>query len=106
VNGESLKGHLDLILLAGLQAGPAYGYALIRDLRSRTGGSLDLTQGTLYPVLHRLEHAGYLRSTYITVQSRTRRLYSITPEGQMQFEGLSEDWAQLSRGIESLITPE
>jgi PadR family transcriptional regulator PadR len=103
VKGEILKGHLDLILLATLQARPAYGYAVIRDLRDRTGGMLDLTEGTLYPVLHRLEEAGYLRSTLLTVQSRRRRLYSITPKGERQLDMLREDWDQFSRGVENLL---
>jgi DNA-binding PadR family transcriptional regulator len=103
VKGEVLKGHLDLILLAALQPGPAYGYALIRDLREKTGGFLDLTEGTLYPVLHRLEDAGYLNSRTVTVQSRRRRLYSITPEGEDQLERLRRDWSEFSRGVENLL---
>jgi DNA-binding PadR family transcriptional regulator len=103
VKGEVLKGHLDLILLAALQPGPAYGYALIRDLREKTGGFLDLTEGTLYPVLHRLEDAGYLKSRTVTVQSRRRRLYSITADGEDQLERLRRDWSEFSRGVENLL---
>lgn len=103
MKGEILKGHLDLILLATLQARSAYGYALIRDLRDRTGGMLDLTEGTLYPVLHRLEEAGYLKSTLLTVQSRRRRLYSVTAAGERQLDVLREDWEHFSRGVENLL---
>ena len=103
MKGEILKGHLDLILLAALQPEPAYGYALIRELRDKTGGFLDLTEGTLYPVLHRLEDAGYLHSRMLTVQSRRRRLYSLTPEGERQLERLRRDWSEFSRGIENLL---
>jgi DNA-binding PadR family transcriptional regulator len=103
VKGEVLKGHLDLILLGALKAKPAYGYALIRELGLKTNGALELTEGTLYPVLHRLESAGYLESETITVQSRQRRLYRITSEGEKHLETLVADWAQFSRGIENLL---
>lgn len=103
MRGELLKGHLELILLASLQPGPAYGYALIRDLRQRTQGALDLTEGTVYPVLHRLEQAGFLQSRIVTVQSRRRRLYSITPAGEAELERLRTEWAQFLAGIQNLL---
>jgi DNA-binding PadR family transcriptional regulator len=103
MKGEILKGHLDFILLAALQPGPAYGYALIRDLQLKTGGFLQLTEGTLYPVLHRLEDAGYLQSRLETVQSRKRRLYQLTPRGEAHLETLRREWAEFTRGIENLL---
>lgn len=103
MRGEALKGHLELILLAGLQGGPAYGYALIRDLRQRTQGNVDLSQGTAYPVLHRLEAAGFLSSELVEVGSRQRRLYSITPAGEEELKRLRSEWAQFTEGIESLL---
>ena len=103
MKGEILKGHLDFILLAALQPEPAYGYALIREIQLKTGGLLQLTEGTLYPVLHRLEDGGYLQSTLEIVRSRKRRLYRLTPEGEDQLEKLRDDWAQFSRGIENLL---
>lgn len=103
MRGEALKGHLELILLATLQQSPAYGYALIRELRQRTEGNLDLTEGTIYPVLHRLEAAGFLESRLVTVQSRRRRLYSITPAGEEELERLRRDWSQFVLGIQNLL---
>ncbi len=55
MKGETLKGHLDMIVLAALEAGPAHGYAIIEEIRRRSGGAFDLPEGTVYPVLHRLE---------------------------------------------------
>jgi DNA-binding PadR family transcriptional regulator len=48
---EALKGHLDLLLLAAVQAGPAHGYAIAETVRLRSGGTFDLAEGTLYPAL-------------------------------------------------------
>jgi DNA-binding PadR family transcriptional regulator len=104
VKGELLKGHLDLILLAVLAEGSAYGYGLIRVLRSRTGGMLDLTEGTIYPVLHRLEQAGYLKSQSLTVRSRRRRLYTMTGTGQDELTRLRREWYQFALGVEKLLS--
>ena len=104
MKGELLKGHLDLMLLAVLAERPAYGYALIRTLRSRTGGMLELTEGTIYPVLHRLEQGGYLESRVQTVQSRQRRLYQVTAAGQEELERLRREWDQFSLGVEKLLS--
>jgi len=57
MNRERLKGHLDLLLLSVLTAGPAHGYAVISELRRRSEGTFDLPEGTVYPALHRLEEA-------------------------------------------------
>ena len=55
MRAEALKGHLDLLLLAVTEDGPRHGYAVIEELRQRTGDALDLPEGTVYPALHRLE---------------------------------------------------
>ncbi len=55
MNRERIKGHLDLLLLSVLAAGPAHGYAIISALRERSEGTFDLPEGTIYPALHRLE---------------------------------------------------
>src|SRR5688572_10111445 len=94
---------MELILLASLQSGPAYGYALIQHLRNRTGGELDLTEGTVYPALHRLEAQGFLNSSVETVDSRRRRLYSITPAGEAELNRLRKEWTQFVTGIRNLL---
>jgi PadR family transcriptional regulator, regulatory protein PadR len=64
MRGEELKGHLDALLLAALEAGPRHGYAVIEALRRSTGGWLDLPTGTIYPALRRLEAAGLIRGSW------------------------------------------
>src|SRR5436305_12267258 len=79
MEGEMLKGHLDMIVLAALSAGPAHGYAVIQEIRRRSGQAFDLPEGTVYPALHRLEQAGLLTSRWVTAESgRKRRGYSLT----------------------------
>src|SRR5258708_17541956 len=74
MEGEMLKGHLDMIVLAALSAaGSAHGYAVIEEIRRRSGGAFDLPEGTIYPALHRLEQAGLLKSNWMTADSGPRR---------------------------------
>ena len=75
MNRERLKGHLDLLLLSSLSAGPAHGYAVIAALRDRSEGTFDLPEGTIYPALHRLEDAGLLGSSWADAGGRRRRVY-------------------------------
>jgi DNA-binding PadR family transcriptional regulator len=75
MEGEILKGHLDMIVLAALEAGPAHGYAVIERIRLRSGGAFDLPEGTVYPVLHRLEQTKLLKSRWeLSPVGRKRRV--------------------------------
>ena len=58
-----MKGHLDALLLAVLESGPLHGYAVIEALQQRSGGTLDLPTGTVYPALRRLEDAGWIKGS-------------------------------------------
>jgi len=57
MRAETLKGHLDGMLLASLEAGPRHGYAIMEALRDGSGGQFALPTGTIYPALRRLERA-------------------------------------------------
>jgi PadR family transcriptional regulator, regulatory protein PadR len=103
MNGEWLKGHLDLLLLAALQARPAHGYAIIEAMRQRSGGTFDLPEGTVYPALHRLERAGLLASRWSSETGRRRRVYELTGQGRSVLEEYQEDWRRFSQGIEALL---
>jgi PadR family transcriptional regulator, regulatory protein PadR len=83
MEGEILKGHLDMILLATLSATPAHGYAVIEEIKRRSGHAFDLPEGTIYPALHRLEQAGLLDSRWVTAETgRRRRIYALTRRGE------------------------
>ena len=82
MEGEILKGHLDMIVLAALESGAAHGYAVIERIRARSGGAFNLPEGTVYPVLHRLEADGLLESSWSTVSGRRRRVYALTRRGR------------------------
>ena len=83
MRAETLKGHLDLLLLAIVESSPRHGYAIIEELKRRTGDALDLPEGTVYPALHRLQLAGLLESVWDESSGRRRRVYSVTPGGRI-----------------------
>jgi PadR family transcriptional regulator PadR len=100
---ELLKGHLDALLLAVLEAGPQHGYAVIEALRSSSGGALDLPTGTVYPALHRLERAGLIGSDWETVGGRRRRAYHLTPSGQAALGEQRAIWEQFSTAVTAVL---
>lgn len=104
MEGEMLKGHLDMIVLAALSAGPAHGYAVIEEIKRRSDGGFDLAEGTVYPVLHRLEQAGVLASKWTTGDSgRRRRVYSLTRRGEREFASQRAAWKQFADAIGGLL---
>jgi len=100
---EALKGHLDLLLLAVLEKGPAHGYALIESLRACSGGTFDLPEGTVYPALHRLEKDGLLSSHWSDESARRRRVYQLTPKGVEALSRRRAEWGQFSRAVEATL---
>jgi DNA-binding PadR family transcriptional regulator len=102
---ERIKGHLDLLLLGVLSAQPGHGYAVISSLRERSAGMLDLTEGSVYPALHRLEDLGLLVSDWQPVAGRRRRVYRLTAEGTRALRAERRDWQALVSCIETVLRP-
>jgi len=104
MEGEMLKGHLDMIVLAALSSGPAHGYAVIQEIHRRSGGAFELPEGTIYPALHRLEQAGLLSSRWATAESgRQRRVYVLTRRGIRALADQRAIWQRFADAIGSLL---
>ncbi|MEV4758055.1 helix-turn-helix transcriptional regulator [Micromonospora sp. NPDC049559] len=99
MKAQALHGHLDALLLAVLEGGPLHGYAIIEALRDRSGGTLNLPTGTIYPALRRLERAGYVESSWSTVNGRERRTYHLTGAGQRALTGERSSWQEFSSTV-------
>jgi PadR family transcriptional regulator, regulatory protein PadR len=80
---ELYSGLIHLHLLHHAAEGPIYGLSMIEEL---AGHGYKLSAGTLYPILHRLEKKGYLRSTDHRLGRTARRMYRITPSGRRALE--------------------
>jgi len=104
MEGEMLKGHLDMIVLAALAGAPAHGYAVIQEIRRRSGGAFDLPEGTVYPALHRLEQQGLLASRWTRSESgRERRVYALTRSGRRALADHHAVWQRFAAAIGGLF---
>jgi len=80
---DFLKGTVKLVVLATLADTPKYGYLIIKEIEGLSNDFFDLREGTLYPILHRLEDEGYVKSEWkVSKVGRDRRYYRITPKGR------------------------
>lgn len=103
MGAEQLKGHLDPLVLAILEGGPAHGYAIIESLRERSGGVFDLPEGTIYPALHRLEHGGTVTSRREVISGRERRVYRLSAKGRAALVERRTNWNQFSFAVSQVL---
>ena len=104
MEAEMLKGHLDAIVLAALEAGPAHGYAIIETIKKASASTFVLPEGTVYPALHRLEQAGLLASTWTTPPGgRKRRVYSLTRSGTAALAERRKAWSKFSQAVDTML---
>ncbi|WP_285727656.1 PadR family transcriptional regulator [Psychromicrobium xiongbiense] len=101
---ERLRGNLELLVLAALESGPAHGYRLVESLAQRSGGVLDIPEGSLYPALHRLEDAGHIESSWSLHGGRRRRTYSLTHSGTAALQQERAAWRTFSQAVTAAST--
>jgi DNA-binding PadR family transcriptional regulator len=104
VRAETLKGHLDVLLLAVVAEAPAHGYRIIEELKRRSAGTFDLPEGTVYPALHRLEQSGLLTSAWSNGGGRRRRVYRLTARGRRQLGSDRREWRSFTQAVEAVLT--
>ena len=99
---ELLKGNTETLLLSLLSEDPKYGYLLVKEIESRSGGYFQVKDGTIYPALHRMERGELLESSWDSSHGQTRRVYRITPKGRYFLQTMIEEWGKFCRAL-SLI---
>lgn len=100
---DRLRGHLEMLLLATLAAGPAHGYAVSAELRRRTNGHLAVIEGSLYPALHRLEAAGLVAGLHETADGRRRRRYEMTADGKVALQEEIQSWKMFRTCVDDVL---
>jgi PadR family transcriptional regulator, regulatory protein PadR len=100
---EVLKGHLDLLLLATVAHEPAHGYLIVERLKERSGGVLDVPEGTVYPALYRLERAGLLSSRWERPSMRRRRVYRVTRRGRAELAAKEGQWQAFADAVRAVL---
>ena len=103
MRGDVLKNHLELLVLNALRAGPAHGYSIIRAIRDGSDGEFELLEGSLYPVLHRLERNRLVASSWSNVGGRRRRVYKLSPKGRSVLEQHQQDWRRFERAMNLVL---
>lgn len=104
IGRELKRGSLELIVLHLLSLGEAYGYQIVTTLTERTGGGLEVTDGTLYPVLYRLERAGFVAVRWETPQRGVpRKYYRLTEAGQEELGRLTHEWSTFADAMAQLL---
>jgi PadR family transcriptional regulator, regulatory protein PadR len=103
MKAEALKGHLDALILAVLAPGSMHGYAIIEELKRKSGGTLALPEGTIYPALHRLEDSGLLSSSWSEGSGRRRRVYELTRSGRRELGLRRGEWRDFVQTIEAVL---
>jgi len=107
LNRELRRGSIELIILKLLTGEEMYGYQLISTIEERAGGLFEIAEGTLYPVLYRLEDRGFIES-YRDNPKRgvPRKYYRVTKNGKVYLQDLLDEWKKFSAIMESLLNEE
>jgi len=106
IDRELKRGSLELIVLQLLSSGEAYGYEIVSKLSARTKGALEVTDGTLYPVLYRLERAGFVAVRWDTpARGVPRKYYRLTDAGGVELQQLTKDWNAFASAMADLLSP-
>jgi PadR family transcriptional regulator PadR len=104
IERELKRGSLELIVLHLLAPGEAYGYEIVSKLTAQTNGALEVTDGTLYPVLYRLERAGYVAVRWETpARGVPRKYYELTDSGRKELERLRKEWRTFATAMANLL---
>jgi PadR family transcriptional regulator PadR len=104
IERELKRGSLELIVLHLLASGEAYGYEIVSKLTAETNGALEVTDGTLYPVLYRLERAGSVTVRWETPERGVpRKYYRLTDTGRDELTRLTHEWTTFAKAMSKLL---
>lgn len=99
------KGVLDMLVLKLLESEAKYGYQIIQEMREKSKETFLLKDGTLYPILYRLEDDGLVVSRWSEAEGRqiARKYYEITSEGKIALSEIETVWKHISDGITEIM---
>jgi len=102
---DSLQGSLDLLVLKILSRRPGlHGYAIMSAIKAISGEVLRAEEGSLYPALHRMEEAGWIRAKWITKETgRRARMYELTAPGRKQLAAEESRWQAVTSAVNRVL---
>jgi PadR family transcriptional regulator, regulatory protein PadR len=102
---DLVQGTLDLLILKILALEPLHGWAIGQRLKQVSGDILQVSDGSLYPALHKLEQQGWIEAEWKpTENNRRAKFYSLTRSGKKQLARESDSWARLAGAISMVVT--
>lgn len=103
-DSDLLRGNTPTLILATLAEGPQHGYAIAQEINRRTNNTLKFKQGTLYPVLHTLEHGGLVVGDWQHPNGeRPRLVYAITEAGRAELARRIQTWKTFAGAMDAMI---
>lgn len=103
VSKELVKGSLDIIVLSVLNEEDLYGYEIAKQIKERSNELFTMGEGTLYPLLHKLAKAQYLKPYWKEVDGRRRKYYSVTRSGKKALASKVEEWKSFSDAVNAIV---
>lgn len=99
-----VQGTLDLLILKILDLEPRSGWAIGQRLKQVSSDALQVSDGSLYPALHKLEQQGWITAEWRTTENKRRaKIYALTPPGRRYLEQETANWERLSQAITHVV---
>ncbi|MFV1883451.1 MAG: PadR family transcriptional regulator [Balneola sp.] len=106
ISKELMAASTRPLILSILKRGESYGYQIIQDVKQLSGGTLEWSDGMLYPVLHKLQKDGCIQSQWIkSEEGRKRKYYYITEEGVAELQVAKDQWSSIHNVLEAIWGP-
>lgn len=103
-NNHYRRGVASLVVLSLLKQGDMYGYQLVQETEARSGGLLTTQEGSLYPVLYRLEEQGYISGRPVQTGKRMIRVYyHLEPAGEEHLQKIIQEYESITQGVMRII---
>jgi transcriptional regulator len=103
-SAELVRGTLDLMVLKTLELGPRHGSSVAERIRQISSGTFEVSPGSLFPSLHRLEQNGYVRGEWtVSAEGRRVKAYSLTAAGRRQLETEKREWARVASAVNQVL---
>jgi PadR family transcriptional regulator, regulatory protein PadR len=103
-NADVLQGTLDMLILKALSLEPMHGWGVSQRIQQISRDVLQVNQGSLYPALHRLEHRGWISSSWGTSENNRRaKFYDLTPIGRKQLAEEAANWQRFALAVQRVM---
>ncbi|MSR57533.1 MAG: PadR family transcriptional regulator [Planctomycetaceae bacterium] len=103
MDSRLLWGMVDTLILEVISGGPTYGYEIAQTVLGRSRGYFEITEGSLYPALHRLERQKLLAAIWKEADGRDRKYYKLTPAGKTALAAKKREWQEFTSGVQGIL---